>query len=254
MKKLIATVIGISMMFTVPAFAQHSHGQAAGSKAQSQSGATAAVSQQFEASDVPVQMPGGPMLMSPQIQQQIQPTDKDRHFNRSIKPWALKNCWTTKDYDRIANVFGWGTMSEKGTLQLFPFEDMAGSVPAFTVVPVTTHAEAMKVYKLVAAGTIYATDSETTYMQQWFKAMKANFKTVGAKYVMVIDEGAKLGAEANGWNLGLAIGGALANTGGNQMIGATVGAGIANSQTVSQEYPHLTIIFLDDIKAQPVKK
>jgi len=248
MKKIIAIVIAILVMTTGVAFAQ-APGAQAGAVAGSQSNVAIGQGQVFEAGKVLPTTPDYPALMGPQIQQQIQPTGRDKHWNRTIKPWALKSCWTEKDLNRIQNHIGWNnTISEKGKLQFFPFEDMVGSTKAFTVIPPMKYEEAMKMYKLIAAGTVYATDSETSYMQEWYVTMKANFNTIGTEYVMVLDEGAKEGAEAFGWNIGISIGGQLVSSSGQQFAGATVGAGVANSQSVAQEYPHLTIIFLDNLE------
>ena len=245
MKKYVAIIAALVVFSVGTAFAQ----PAPGVGAAAYSGSQAAVNQEFKGSDkVLPTTPDYPGLMGPQIQQQIQPSGRDKHWNRTIKPWALKACWTEKDLARIENHIGWNnTISAKGKLQFFPFEDMAGSTKSFTVIPPMKYEEAMKVYKLIAAGTVYATDSETSYMQEWYVTMKANFNTIGTGYVMVLDEGAKEGAEAFGWNIGISIGGQLVSSSGQQFAGATVGAGVANSQSVAQEYPHLTIIFLDNL-------
>jgi hypothetical protein len=250
MKKILFITI-LCLIVAVPAFAQHGGGAAASSR----SGAVAGASNynNFEGSTIPPTIPEGPALMGPQVQQNNSPTGRDKHFNRTIKPWTIKSCWTRKDLNRITGTYSYNTfVSDKGNVQIFPFEDLTGSTDVYTVIPNTPYSDVIKVYKVLAAGVVFASDSENTYMQQWVKIMKANFNAVGAKYVMVFDEGAKEGSEAFGWNFGLSIGANLvgvsnnaSNTGG---IGATAGFGVANTQNMSQEYPHLTIVFLDDLK------
>lgn len=259
MKKIIVIIAILSLIVAVPAFAQHrgGHGHQQGGS-QAQSGSISASGAQavgnainFEGSTIPPQIPEGPALMGPQMQQNNSPTGKDKHFNRTIKPWAIKKCFTMKDLARIENQFGFGNsiVNAKGTVQIFPFEDFKGSVDAFTVVDLMKYEDAIKIYTVVAAGVVFASDSETTYMQEWVRIMKANLKEIGTQYIMIFDEGSKEGAEANGWNLGISIGANLVGTNlaGDKTsgIGATIGAGIANTQTMAQEYPHLTIIMLD---------
>lgn len=265
MKKLIAIVLSLPLLIASPAFAKPDKGHdgkgpspGAYSGSQSAAGAAAQASNYFEGSKIPPQIPEGPALMGPQIQQNNAPTGRDKHFNRTIKPWAIKKCWTLKDLARIENQFGFGNsiVSAKGTAQIFPFEDFKGNIDAFTVVDLMKYEDAIKIYDVVAAGVVYASDSETTYMQEWVRVMKANLKEIGTQFVMIFDEGSKEGSEAFGWNLGISIGANLVGTNlaGDRTsgVGATIGAGIANTQNVSQEYPHLTIIMLD--KKKTVKK
>jgi hypothetical protein len=262
MKKVIVIISILSLLIAVPAFADREggRGQQGGAYSGSQSGAMAGAnaSNYFEGTRIAPGLTEGPMLMGPQIQQNNAPTGRDKHFNRTIKPWAIKKCWTMKDLDRIENQFGFGNsiVKGKGNVQIIPFEDMKGSVNAFTVLDPMKYEDAIKVYTVIAAGVVFASDSENTYMQQWVKVMKANLKEVGTAYVMIYDEGGKEGSEAFGWNFGISVGASLAGVNGagdrTTGVGATIGAGVANSQTVSQEYPHLTIIMLD-AKA-PAKK
>lgn len=258
MKKIISLVIIFTLMFTVPAFAQYSKGKG-GSAANAGAVAGASVDQKFEASVIPAQIPEGPALMGAQVQQNNAPTGRDKHFNRTIKPWLIKKCYTQKDLDRIANQFGFGNsiVKGKGNVQIFPFEDFKGSIDAFTVVDLMKYDDTIKLYDVIAAGVVFASDSENTYMQQWVQVMKANLKEIGTAYVMIFDEGSKEGSEAFGWNLGMSIGanlvGVSSNGSNTSGIGATIGAGVANTQNMSQEYPHLTIIMLDAKKA-PAKK
>ena len=252
MKKIIALVTALSFLVTVPAFASSK----GGSKAQSQSGADASVSQTFEGSNVPVQMNSYPGVTGPMIQQNNAPSGKDKHWNRVIKPWHLKTCWTVEDLTRLENNFSfyYPTITDKGTLQIFPFENLKGEIKTFTVVPVVSKENADKMYKLLAAASIFASDSETSYMQQWAKVVKANMKTVGAKFIMIIDEGSKEGSEAFGWHLGFTIGSNILNNAGTQGIGASIGGGVSDTQTKAEEYPNLTILFLDDLKPAPAVK
>ena len=259
MKKIISFAIIFTLMFAVPALGISQNAATfADSKAGAISGSSASIDQKFEASKIPPQIPEGPALMGPQIQQNNAPTGRDKHFNRTIKPWAIKKCWTLKDLARIENQFGFGNsiVSAKGTAQIFPFEDFKGNIDAFTVVDLMKYEDAIKIYDVVAAGVVYASDSETTYMQEWVRVMKANLKEIGTQFVMIFDEGSKEESKAFGWNLGISIGANLVGTNlaGDRTsgVGATIGAGIANTQNVSQEYPHLTIIMLD--KKKTVKK
>mgnify|MGYP000991117830 CR=1 FL=1 len=251
MKKILVATL-ITIMMASSAYAMDGRGGiGSGSAAGAIAEAGAAINQNFQATKVPPGVPDYPILPGTQLQQQIQPSGRDKHFNRTIKPWAIKKCFTLKDLARIENQFGFGNsiVNAKGTVQIFPFEDYKGSINAFTVIEPLKYEDAVEVYDVIAAGIVFASDSETTYMQEWVKLMKANLKEIGTPYVMIWDEGAKEGAEANGWNFGLSVGvgvNGLAQ-GGDRVVnmGATAGFGIANSQTVAQEYPHLTIIFLD---------
>jgi hypothetical protein len=254
MKKIFVLTMVLFLMISGTAFAQGHRGQP-GTAATSQSGAAAQVSQTFEGSNVPVQMNSYPNVTGPMVQQNNAPSGKDKHWNRIIKPWALKTCWTEKDKNRLENNFSlsYASVSDKGTLQFIPLEDLKGAIKSFTIIPPAPKAEVDQLYTLIAAGSIFASDSETSYMQQWVKVLKANMTTIGATFVMIIDEGSKEGAEAFGWHLGLSVGANALNTGGNQGIGATVGMGVSDTQTKAEEYPHLTILFLTE-KAPIVKK
>jgi len=248
MKKIFVLTMVLFLMVSGTAFAQgYGFNKGTSAKSAADAAAQAQINQNFEASNIPVQMPGYPVVPGPMIQQNNAPSGKDVHWNRVIKPWMLQSCWTKKDLDRLENNFAlfYPTVSDKGTIQIFPFADLKGGINAFTVVPVVKKEEADKMYKLVAAASIFAGDSETSYMQQWVKILKANMKTIGAQYVMVIHEGQKEGSEAFGWHLGLSIGAQALNHGGNNGVGATIGAGVSNTQTKAEEYPNLTVLFFD---------